>query len=228
MRRGILIAAAIAVVANGLALAAAVYNRSTGVRRIVLTEAEMPVSYGDSGMSALRLAWLPDLTTGQFSEAQLRAAGFDLPPAATTSYDNAAALGRAVAVAIDLDGPKRQEWTTRFYEHAQPQAVPPPTRLVVVDVGRDLASMWAAHPDEERTIVMYALVVPTRSTTESGWAWTGTVSTLLPNDIHLPPGMRDAVTTTPSGENQPRYDVVLCVGARGEPWIESVTARSRR
>ena len=228
MKRGLLIAAAIAVVANGLALAAVGYNRSSDVRRLVLTEAELPLSYGYSGSSALRMTWLADFTTGVFTEPQLRAAGFDLPPASTASYENASALGRAAAVAIDVDGPARQQWMDRFYAHAQPQAVPPSTRLVVVDVGRDLASMRTAHPDAQRTIVMWGLVVPTRSSDQGGWTWHGNLSTLLPGEIHLPPGMRDLVTTARSGEIQAYYDVVLCVGARGEPWIESITARGRR
>jgi hypothetical protein len=229
VKRGLILAAAIAAIANSLALAGVAYNRSTGVRRLVLTEAELPPSWGYSGNSALRLAWLPDLTSGTLTETQLRAAGFDLPPAETTPYEYSPALGRAVAVAMDVGGPARQAWIDRFYVHAQPQAEPPPTRLVVVDVGRDLASMRAAHPDENRTIVLWALVVPTRVSDEGGrWTWRANVSTLLPNDIHLPLGMRDATTTTRSGENQPYYDVVLCIGSRGEPWIESVTPRGRR
>lgn len=228
MRRGLLIAAAIAVAGNGLALAGVAYNRATGVHRLVLTEAELPTSWGYSGISALRLAWLPDLASGPFTEAQLRAAGFDLPPATATAIDYPTQLGRAVAVAMDIDGAARQAWMDRFYASAQPQAVPPPTRLVLVDIGRDLASLRAAHPDDTRTIVMYGLVVPTRTSDKNGWTWRGNLSTLLPGDVHLPLGMREATTTTRSGENQPYYDVVLCVGARGEPWIESVTPRGRR
>ena len=231
MKRGLLVAAAIVVVANGLALAGVAYNRSTGVHRIVLTEAEMPRSYdyGDSG--ALRLMWLAGLGLGSpaFSEAKMRAAGFDLPPVSSTSYLNAAALGRAVAVALEVGGEAHQAWLNDFYAHAQPPAAPPPSRLVVVDIGRDFASMRAAHPDSDRTFIMWGLVVPVRWTAPGGTTtWQGNLSTLLPNDIHLPIGMRDAVTTTRSGEVEPHYDVVLCIGARGEPWIESVTARGRR
>lgn len=228
MKRGLIAAAIIAVVANSLALAGVAYNRANVVQRVVLTEAELPPSWGYSGNSALRLTWLPDLTTGAFSEAQLRAAGFDLPSAATSSYEYSPVLGRAVAVAMDIDGPARQAWMDRFYVHAQPNATPPPTRLVVVDIGRDLASLRAVHPDRERTIVLWALVVPTSVADQGTSTWRANVSTLLPNEIHLPLGMRDATTDARPGENQPFYDVVLCIGARGEPWIESVTPRNRR
>jgi hypothetical protein len=229
MMRGLVVAAAIVVVTNVLALAGVAYNRSDVIERVELSETEVLAYYSGSleGATSVRLSYLSgsDFGAPPFSEAQLKAVGFDLPTIDPANTQERVLLPREVVVALDLDGPARQQWLDQFYAHATGDMKPPETRLVVVDIGRDLASMRAAHPDRARSIVMYGVVQPRPASSKNGWAWNGYLETLLPGPIHVPLDMRLPFTTRKPPDISPRYTVTLCIGRRGEPWIESVRAR---
>jgi hypothetical protein len=230
MTRGLAAAGAIVVLANGLALTGVAFNRSTVVERVELTESELPLLYSSTaeGATDLRIDWLMgvDFQTAPFSEAQLRSVGFDLPAASASAPEHRMPLAREVIVAIDASGVARQQWFQSARAHATGMVVLPASRLVVIDMGRDLASVLTAHPDSSHTLVLHGIVQPQTSLEADGaWVWRGGLSTLLPNTVHVPRDMRDALTQRRPPDNQPRYVVTLCVGRRGEPWIESVRPR---
>jgi hypothetical protein len=230
MIRGLAAAGAIVVLANGLALSGAAYNRSSVVERVELTEAELPAGYGATadGPTELRLTWLMgvDFLTEPFSETQLRAVGFDLPAASSSAPARGMPLAREVVVALDASGTARQHWFESARAHATGTVVLPASRLVVVDMGRDVTSVLTAHPDSSHTLVLHGIVQPQTSLGVGGvWVWRGGLTALLPNTIHVPRGMRDALTERRPPDNQPRYVVTLCIGRRGEPWVESVRPR---
>jgi hypothetical protein len=230
MTRGLAVAGAIVVLANGLALTGVALNRSAVVERVELTEAELPLGYSQTaeGATELRFNWLVgvDFQMAPFSEAQLRAVGFDLPAASASAPEHGMPLAREVIVAIDASGMARQQWFQSAREHATGTVVLPATRLVVIDMGRDLAPVLAAHPDVSHTLVLHGVVQPQTSLEADGvWVWRGSLTTLLPNTIHVPRGMRATLTERRPPDNQPHYIVTLAVGRRGEPWIESVRPR---
>jgi hypothetical protein len=231
MTRGLVAAGAIVALANGLALTGVAYNRSSVVERVELTEAELPplgYSATAEGATELRLNWLMgvDAEMAPFSEAQLRAVGFDLPAASSSAPERGMPLARAVIVAIDASGTARQQWFESARALTTGTVMLPASRLVVIDMGRDLASMLTAHPDSSRTLVLHGLVQPQPSVGADGvWVWRGGLATLLPNTVHVPREMRDALTARRPPDDQPRYVVTLLIGRRGEPWIESVRPR---
>jgi hypothetical protein len=230
MTRGLAAAGAIVVLANGLALTGAAYNRSSIVARVELTEAELPAGYGATpdGPTELRFTWLMgvDFLAEPFSAAQLRAVGFDLPAASSSVPAHGMPLAREVIVALDASGTARQEWFQSARAHSTGNVVLPASRLVVIDLGRDMASVLAAHPDSSHTLVLHGIVQPQAALEAGGaWVWRGGLTTLLPNTIHVPRMMREALTERRPPDNQPRYVVTLCIGRRGEPWIESVRPR---
>lgn len=233
MTRGLLAAGAIVVLANGWLLGNVVRNRATVVERVELTEAELPLEYATPSQPVMRLrfSWIDgiDVATAPFSEAQLRTAGFDLPPAVSSPpAGEPSPLAHLAVVALEVGGPARQQYLDSFYAHAVGRAYPLSTELIAVDLGRDLASMRSAHPDAARTLVLYALVVPVRSVGADGrWTWRGGVSAIQPDSITVPRDMRAALSQVqqPANPLRSRYSVTLCVGVRGEPWIESVRPR---
>jgi hypothetical protein len=230
MTRGLAVAGAIVVLANGLALTGVAFNRSTVVERVELTEAELPLDYSAAAEDAteLRFNWLMgvDFQMAPFSEAQLRAVGFDLPPASASAPEPGMPLAREVIVAIDASGAARQQWFQSARAHAIGNVVLPAGRLVVIDMGRDLASVLTAHPDASHTLVLHGVVQPQTSFEANGaWVWRGSLTMLLPNTIHVPRGKRVTLTERRPPDHQPRYIVTLCIGRRGEPWVESVRPR---
>lgn len=230
MTRGLAVASAIVVLANGLALTGVAFNRSAVVERVELTEAELPLGYSQTaeGATELRFNWLVgvDFQMAPFSEAQLRAVGFDLPAASASAPEHGMPLAREVVVAIDASGVARQQWFQSARAHATGNVVLPASRLVVVDMGRAVGSVLTAHPDASHTLVLHGVVQPQTSLGADGvWAWRGSLTTLLPNTIHVPRGMRATLTERRPPDNQPHYIVTLAVGRRGEPWIESVRPR---
>lgn len=230
MTRGASIAIGIAVLANALALGGVAYNRSEVVERVVLRDTEFTPTYGtfNAGSNAIVLSWLSgtDLATPAFTETQLRAAGLDLPPVEGPNPMSLRFPPRKVAVALELDGPSRKLWLDHFFEHAQPNSTPPETRLAAVDIGRDVATLRAAHPDPSRFLVLNAIVHPNVTYgVASRPVWSAYVTSLLPSEIHVPRDMRDALESNRDRDGRARYAVTLAVGRRGEVWIEKTGAR---
>jgi hypothetical protein len=233
MTRGLAAAGLIVLVANGWLLVGVARNRATVVERVELTEQEMPIGYSTmtsatEGPTLLQFNWISgiDPSVGSFTEAELRAARFDLPPAGPSTYDVRTPWPRDVVVAFEIGGPAREQFVANFYAHTPGNAAPPPSQLVLVGLGPDLASVRAAHPDPTHTLVLHATVLVQQAEAPNGaWTWQGNVVALEPTNVHVPYGMAAPLTDRRPGQNQPRYVVTLCVGARGEPWVERIRAR---
>jgi hypothetical protein len=230
MMRGAAVALGIVVLANGLALAGVAYNRSEVVERVELRESEFAPSYGmfSQDSNATRLEWLQGtaMTMPAFSEAQLRAAGLDLPAVQVENPTSMYFPPRQVAVAFELDGPARKVWIDNFFEKVQAGSVPPETRLVAIDVGRDLATVRAAHPDSAHILVLNAIVQPSVSYgLTSRPVWASYITGILPPEIHVSRDMSAALNASRDRDGRARYVLTLAVGRRGEPWIEKIERR---
>jgi hypothetical protein len=185
MKRGLILAAAIVLIANASALIHAGRNRSGGAEAdITLTQRELswPLSEvnEDDSEIAPRLLWnypQPLLVEPQppwLDEKTLRALGFDTSVApsdgqASEFYQRQRA--RRAFVALEYDGPawrkKIEELERRFQEH--PDYVRPSdndpkrqresaTRLIAIDASRDAAQLRARNPDRGVVIIVPAVI----------------------------------------------------------------------
>jgi hypothetical protein len=225
VRRGPLLAAAIAVAAAAplLVLAASARNRAAAPEaEVELTEREARLVPAGEGRrwAVLRLDWNrfdPDARkdAGWFGRARLDALGFDtrLPaddPGASAFYGWQPA--RVAFVALELDGPAAA---------ADDDAFPHPretrSRLHAVDVDRDARALRARHPDRSRVLVVRAVVSaacrgrwdPSTRTLSPPFL-EGRIERLLVEEVHVPKERRALLDALVSGE--PRS-----AGAGGPP-----------
>ncbi len=232
MTRGFWIAGAIVVAANAFAFAGAAYNRSAVVSRVELTDTDLfrwTTSAEDSGLT-LRFNWLEFYFSRErrITEARLREIGFDLPGTNADPEVDRRILPRKAFIVLAVGDPERKEWLDDFYAHQSPNTSPsdpPPSRLIVIDAGLDDQALRAKYSDPSHFLILHGVVSATRYTRASGERWEGQVVSLLPPSVHVPTEMRAAASQTHPREYEPRFSLVLCVGRRGEPWVESVTPR---
>lgn len=104
------------------------------------------------------------------------------------------------------------------------------SRLVVVDAGKEAASLRQRYPDRQRYAVMRALVhmrATTRAGQESEPVLRGRVGRLLPGRVHVPrrfhtPLKRATDETRNAYDDPPRYHAVVKFGRRAEPWLAGI------
>lgn len=219
-RAGPVLAAAVVVVANLVAIAGVARNRSGEPEaELWLTERELPrAPWTDESTGVfLRLEWARSLPGSKadwpwFDAAKLEALGFDCghpadAPDAATHY--ARLMPRNAYVVLDLDGP--------------PEA-PPETasRLVPIDAGTDPAALRRLHPDRARQVIVPAVV---SAAWRDGLVF-GRIRQLRVSQVHVP---KDVAAGVPALRRRdaaaPRYEVLVRFGARLEPW--AVEARPR-
>lgn len=102
------------------------------------------------------------------------------------------------------------------------------SRLFAIDIGRDLAALRAKYPDRSRYPIVKATVRPQFATWDKQAQPTGHVGALAIDSINVPFEMRAAVETLqarprradPAADGGPRYEAVLAIGRRLEPWLE--------
>jgi hypothetical protein len=110
------------------------------------------------------------------------------------------------------------------------------SRLFVVDVARDAATLRGRHPDRSADLIVPVKVSAdyAGSAAHPPLRLRGSVSLLIP-EVNVP---RPLQASLPSGggvryryaeeqHHAPRYEVVLRSGARHEPWIEAIRPLSR-
>jgi len=231
MTRGFWIAGAILVASNAFALAGAAYNRSAVVSRVELTDAEFvrwTTSAEDSGVT-LRFNWLEFYFSSdrRIGEARLREIGFDLPDANAHALSDRLPLPRKALIVIAIGDPERQQWLDDFYAHQTPNTTsePPPSRLIVVDVGGDEASLRSKYADSSHFLILHGVVSASRIARQGGNRWEGRIVSVLPPSVRVPTEMRAAASQAHPQEYEPRFSLTLCIGRRGEPWIEGVRPR---
>lgn len=241
-RAGPLLAAAVVVVANLLALASVARNRSGEPEaELWLTERELPRApwTDESSGVFLRLEWARSRPGSKadwpwFDRAKLESLGFDCShPADAKDADShyARVMPREAFVVLELDGEAFARWLEA--REAQPPAPSPPSgppespretasRLVPIDAGTDAAALRRLHPDRARHLIVPAVVSP---------AWKdglvfGRIRQLRVSQVHVPKDVANGVPALRQrGTAAPRYEVLVRFGRRLEPW--AVEARPR-
>jgi hypothetical protein len=200
-RRGPILAAAVVVVANAVALWGVAHNRTGEPEaELVLTERELKVApWSDESTGAfLRLEWqrsLPGSKPGWpwFDRAKLEALGFDC-----SRWEREARVryGRMVArrayVVLEYDGPAWTRWLEA--REAGSEETPPgssrisASRLVPIDVGQDPGELRRLHPERSRHLIVPAIVGPGPTEDASGGkvALGGHIQHVLVSEIHVP------------------------------------------
>jgi hypothetical protein len=246
-RPGVLLAAALVLSADAFVLVRVAHNRSGApAAAIELTERELRLvrPQRESTAMFLRLAWEPasgrfkfEDEPGWFDKAKLEALGYDcrLPladPQAAARYRSMPSREAFAVLEYIPDfsadaGPDRATWS----------------RLLAVDVGRDLALLRGKYPDARRFLIAPCLVRliyqtkydPNTRREVPGAYLRGTIAQMLVSEISVPPSERsvfeslrqntyDYFATPEARLRGPRYSAVLYYGKDNEPWLGSSRA----
>jgi hypothetical protein len=242
-RAGPILAVAVVILANTLALVAVTRNRAGEPEAEVrLTERELPFApWTDQSTGVfLRLEWQrttpgSKVETPWLDRAKLESLGFDCsyPPDGKDARER---YGRMVArpayVVLEYDGAASRPWL----EDAGA------SRLVPIDVGRDAGELRRLHPDRSRCLVVSAIVAPRWTALDEGEGdrpgkglLSVGIQTLLIREVHVPKDLGAPLAplraAEPPGPRRrhvpPRYEVLLRYGARHEPWVAEVRLTAR-
>lgn len=218
MKRGLIGAAAVVVVANGFSLFGVWRNRSETVQRIELTELELRMAYSQADSSFVVLRFVRPLWPSQSSEwlneAKLREIGFDLRK---HPKNRAHGESRVVFVVMEYDGDAWRAWEQRRRtEYARPDDR---SRLIPVDAGADAPALRDKWPGPRHFIVRGLILARFVSSGHQGWA--GQLAEFYPGTVHVPLPWSKLLLDLPPTD-APRYKVTLAWGTRWEPWIEEI------
>jgi len=223
---GLLIAAAVVVITNGVVLMEVARNRAGApVETIQLTERELPLNSRqneDSGLSA-RLNWRPfGAFPGVFSwldQTKLEGLGFNYSKAMRDPQH--APLARQAFIVLEYDG---AAW--EHLKSASPPTQPDLTsRLIPIDAASRSEPLLRKYPDRDRYLIVKGIVQFLITTTSKGQPQLQPfISEVLPESIHVPPPLSDALGRFPGNTNpaSPRYTLTLSYGRSFEPWIVSI------
>jgi hypothetical protein len=243
-RPGVLLAAALVVTANAFVLVRVAHNRSGApAAALELTERELRLVRPQRESTALflQLAWEPasgrskfEDGPGWFDKAKLGELGYDCrpplsDPQAVARYRLMPAKEAFAVLEYNPDlsadaGPDRATWS----------------RLLAVDVGRDLALLRSKYPDARRFLIAPCLVRllyqtkydPNTRREVPGAYLRGIIAQVLVGEISVPPSLRSVFESLSQNTHEyfltpearlrgPRYSAVLCYGKDNEPWLES-------
>jgi hypothetical protein len=242
----LLLAAAVVLGADAIALLDAAYNRSGApVETIELTEREVRLErpLPESTALFLRLAWKPERGRSAFEDAP---EWFDRAKLEHVGYDCSLPLTDPSAGARYRAMPLKEVFAVLEYTEAAPPGSDTNandersswSRLRPVDAGRDFAALRAQYLETRRFLIVPALVRPVYTVkwdpanrTQSPFL-RGAVTELLVGEISVPPSQRSVLgnlgpTTAQyfmakeARSRGPRYSVVLHYGRSYEPWIAS-------
>lgn len=200
-RRGPILAAAVVLVANVVALVGVAGNRAGKPEaELLLTERELKVApWSDESTGVfLRLEWQrspPGSKPGWpwFDRSKLESLGFDC---ARWEREARNRYGRMVPrrayVVLEYDGPAWARWLEA--READPKETPPgssrisASRLVPIDVGLDPGELRRLHPEPSRHLIVPAIVGPGPAEDASGGKVVlgGHIQFVLVSEIHVP------------------------------------------
>ncbi|MCX6631485.1 MAG: DUF4824 family protein [Candidatus Solibacter sp.] len=230
-RKGVLLAVAVVLVSDAIALLEAARNRAgEPVESIQLTERELRLVRPTKESTALllQLDWKPvwrwvraEEGAEFFEKAKLEELGFDCRLPVTDP--SAAAHYRATV--------PRQVFAVLEYRESTGEESR--SRLQVVDAGRDFARLRGKYGGQGRYLIVPGLV---RLHFENGGRLQGGLVELCVGEISVPPQERGAFEdfaqtsaeyfATPVGKTKgPRYTAVLYYGKNLEPWVASCQPR---
>jgi hypothetical protein len=233
-RKGVLLAVAVVLVSDGIALLEAARNRAGApVQSMQLTERELRLVRPSKESTALLLQlnwepvwrWVPGgEAPAWFDKAKLEELGFDCRLPATDP--SAAAHYRAVGL--------RQVFAVLEYRESAGEEVR--SRLHVVDAGLDFARLLGKYGGQGRYLIVPGLVRLHMEDGENGVRLRGGVVQLSVGEISVPPRERGAFedlaetsaeyfATPEGGAKGPRYTAVIYYGKNLEPWVASCRTR---
>ena len=218
-RAGPILAAAVVILANVVALVGVARNRAgTPEAEVRLTERELPLSpWTDENTGAfLQLEWQRSfpgskIETPWFDRAKLESLGFDCSYPAE-GKDARERYGRMVPrsayVVLEYDGPAWRRWLeAREAEPEKKDALPENARVsarrrVPIDVGRDPDQLRRRYPDRTRCLIVPAIVAPRWTLLEEhegardGKAvLSGRIRSILVSEVHVPKDMGASLAT---------------------------------
>jgi len=209
---GLLLAAAVVIVSNALVLFGVARNRAGApVETIQLTQRELPTGFRekeDTGVS-LRLNW-NKLVPGRLDQAKLESIGFNT--AAALRDPKHQPLPRPAFVVFEYNGPAWEQWVqAREQEFSQfdPTVL---SRLVPIDAGRSPEPLLQKYSDRQKYLIVRGVIRAFVNTGTGSKPLDGSVSEILPQDIHVPPSLASAFSAS-------SYTVTLAYGHRFEPWV---------
>lgn len=138
---------------------------------------------------------------------------------------------RHAAAAIANAGDKKFAERARQARTALEREEKANSRLFVIDVGRDLATLRAKHPERSRHMIIKGTVRPHFVSRDKRQRLTGYVGALAVASINVPHELRPAIESLPArqrhtGEDAdiaPRYAAHLALGQRLEPWVVALS-----
>ena len=243
-RPGVLLAAALVLAADAFVLVRVAHTRSGApAAAIELTERELRLVRPQRESTALflRLAWEPASGRFKFEDGP---GWFDKAKLEELGYDCRSPLNDPQAVARYFSMPSKEAFAVlEFREAAWADAGPDHatwSRLLAVDVGRDMALLRGKYPDTRRFLIAPCLVRllyqtkwdPNTRREVPGSYLRGTISQLQVSEISVPPSQRsvfeslsqntyDYFLTPEASLRGPRYSAVLYYGKDNEPWLGS-------
>ena len=200
-RRGPILAAAVVVVANAIALSGVAHNRTGAPEaELLLTERELPLApWSDESTGVfLRLEWQRSLPGSGpewpwFDRAKLESLGFDLSRWEREARERYGRIvPRRAYVVLEYDGPAWARWLEARV--TGPKETPPDSsrisasRLVPIDVGRDPGELRRLYPEPLRHLIAPAIVGagPTEDAPGGKVVLGGHIQFILVSEIHVP------------------------------------------
>lgn len=209
-RAGPVLAVAVVILANALALLAVARNRAGDPEaEVLLTERELPLApwSDESTGTFLRLEWRRPFPGSMdeapwLDQAKLESLGFDcsVPPdgkGARERYERMAA--RSAYVVLEYDGQAFRRWLDAA--EAQPGVTDAPpgsarvsaSRLVPIDAGRNAGELRRLYPDRSLDLIVPAIVRPRWTCPDEcegdgagNAALSVRIQSLLVREIHVP------------------------------------------
>lgn len=227
MKRGLLVAAAVILVTNGVVLTEVARNRSGGpIETIQLTERELPLNFREKENTGVevRLNWRRfSLGADEFSwldRPKLEGLGFDYMRAMQDPLHPP--LPRPAFVALEYNGPAWEKWLNSTQRSKQPFGTQPEmySRLFPVDVASTPEVLLRKYPDRAKYLIVIGMVQLSPITRQGHLQLLSSISQLLPDSIHVPLPLSNplslVVGTDPAS---PRYTLTLSYGRSFEPWL---------
>jgi hypothetical protein len=242
----------VVIVSNAFTLVTARLNRTGEPEAVLeLTERELRLAprEADNTSIVLRLEWTDlepewrgpgtEQAPSWFDAAKLASIGFDtsLPVTAENAARYRGQAPRSVHAVLENDGEAWRRYVDGLATQQEQDAASKRTRLVLVDVGNDAATLRARHPDRRRTVIVPATAGLTFVQPRTGTPFLkGRVNVVYPLELNVPKDLRPVLealsprttsvldrqsgVTDPAGE--PRYRVTVKWGRSLEPWIAGV------
>ena len=218
-KSGLLLAAAIVIVSNAIVLIGVARNRAgTPVESIQVTQRELPTGFHekeDTGVS-LRLTtiqyFIQPEQTSWLDQSKLESLGFGT--AAALRDPKHPPLPRPAFIVLEYSGPAWDDWLRRaqhapYFTATQAEVQ---SRLVAIDAGKSPEPLLQKYSDRQKYLIVRGVIRAYVNIKPDGNRIEGSVSELLPQNIHVDPSLASAFAKTP-------YTVTLAYGQRFEPWV---------